>query len=97
MSGNEQAVQNALDFSEQEQIRREKLRGLMESGQNPYLITKYDVTHESAQVIDGFETLEGQTVSLAGRMIGRHIMGKADLTNHELQILYGVMASLRRH
>ena len=35
MSENEQAVQNALDFSEQEQIRREKLRGLMESGQNP--------------------------------------------------------------
>ena len=77
MSENEQAVQNALDFSEQEQIRREKLRGLMESGQNPYLITKYDVTHESRTIIDGFEALEGQTVSIAGRMIGRHIMGKA--------------------
>ena len=77
MSENQQIAQNTNDYSEQEQIRREKLQALMESGENPYLITKYDVTHESAQVIDAFETLEGQSVSLAGRMIGRHIMGKA--------------------
>ena len=78
MSENQQPAQNnAIDYSEQEQIRREKLQGLMENGQNPYLITKYDVSHESKQVIDQFEALEGQTVSLAGRMIGRHIMGKA--------------------
>ena len=77
MSENRQNPQAPNDFSEQEQIRREKLQGLMESGANPYLITKYDVTHESQTVIDQFDSLEGQTVSIAGRMIGRHIMGKA--------------------
>ena len=50
---------------------------MIQNGESPYLITKYDVTHESSQVIAQFESLEGQTVSLAGRMIGRHIMGKA--------------------
>ena len=77
MSENQQEMQNTVDYSEQEQIRREKLQALMDNGQNPYLITKYDVTHESKNVLDNFDALEGQTVSMAGRMIGRHIMGKA--------------------
>ena len=77
MSENQQEMQNTVDYSEQEQIRREKLQALMDNGQNPYLITKYDVTHESKNVLDNFDALEGQIVSMAGRMIGRHIMGKA--------------------
>lgn len=77
MSENQQTTQATNDYSEQEQIRREKLQALMENGENPYLITKYDVTHESQTVLDQFDALEGSTVSLAGRMIGRHIMGKA--------------------
>ena len=77
MSENQQEMQNTVDYSEQEQIRREKLQAMMDNGQNPYLITKYDVTHESKNVLDSFDALEGQTVSMAGRMIGRHIMGKA--------------------
>lgn len=77
MSENIQVTPNTPDFSEQEQIRRDKLQTLMDNGQNPYLITKYDVTHESNQILANYETLEGQTVALAGRMIGRHIMGKA--------------------
>ena len=77
MSENLEAVQNSNDFSEQEQIRREKLQSLMENGQNPYLITKFDVSHDSKAVLDGFDQLEGTQVSMAGRMIGRHIMGKA--------------------
>lgn len=77
MSENQQEMQDTVDYSEQEQIRREKLQALMDNGQNPYLITKYDVTHESKNVLDNFDALEGQTVSMAGRMIGRHIMGKA--------------------
>lgn len=67
----------AVDYSEQEMIRREKLQALMNNGENPYLITKYDVTHDSKAIVDNFETLEETTVSIAGRMIGRHIMGKA--------------------
>ena len=77
MSEKQQEMQNTIDYSEQEQIRREKLQALMDNGQNPYLITKYDVTHESKSVLENFDALEGQTVSMAGRMIGRHIMGKA--------------------
>ena len=77
MSEKQQEMQNTVDYSEQEQIRREKLQALMDNGQNPYLITKYDMTHESKNVLDSFDALEGQTVSMAGRMIGRHIMGKA--------------------
>ena len=65
------------EYSEQEQIRREKLQGLMENGQNPYEITKFDVTHQSTEVIENHESLAETVVSLAGRMIGRHIMGKA--------------------
>ncbi|MBO4378412.1 MAG: lysine--tRNA ligase [Clostridia bacterium] len=72
-----QAPQSTLDYSEQEQIRREKLQSMMAEGNNPYLITRYDVTHDSKAVIDNFEGLQEQTVSVAGRMIGRHIMGKA--------------------
>ena len=71
MSENIQVTPNTPDFSEQEQIRRDKLQTLMDNGQNPYLITKYDVTHESNQILANYETLEGQTVALAGRMIGR--------------------------
>ena len=73
----EQTLANVADLSEQEQIRREKLAAMMANGENPYLITKYDVTHDSQAVLNGFDALEGQEVSLAGRMIGRHIMGKA--------------------
>ena len=42
-----QAPQSTLDYSEQEQIRREKLQSMMAEGNNPYLITRYDVTHDS--------------------------------------------------
>ena len=65
------------EYSEQEMIRREKLQGLMDNGQNPYEITKFDVTHQSTEVIENHEALQETVVSMAGRMIGRHIMGKA--------------------
>lgn len=64
-------------LSEQEIIRRQKLQALIDAGQNPYEITQFSVTHHSQEIIDQFETLEGQTVSLAGRMVSRRVMGKA--------------------
>ena len=73
----EEKMLTASELSEQEQIRREKLQGLVESGRNPYEIMKYDVTHLSSDVIAHYEELKETTVSLAGRMMGRHIMGKA--------------------
>jgi len=77
MSEIQQNTPVRAEYSEQEMIRREKLQGLMENGQNPYEITKYDVTHQSTDVIENHESLAETVVSLAGRMIGRHIMGKA--------------------
>ena len=68
-------------LTEQEIIRRQKLQGLIDAGQNPYEITRYDVTHHSRDVIDGFDELEGQTVSLAGRMTSRRVMGKASFAH----------------
>ena len=64
-------------LSEQEIIRRQKLQSLLDAGQNPYEITKFGVTHRSTGIIAGYDTLEGKSVSVAGRMISRSIMGKA--------------------
>ncbi len=72
---------DALSFSEQEQIRREKLNALMAEGNSPYRITNYAISHQSREVIDGFDALEGQTVSVSGRMMSRRVMGKASFAH----------------
>ncbi len=58
-------------------VRREKLQNLRDSGKDPFVITKYDVTHHSVEIKNGFEELEGKEVSVAGRMMSKRIMGKA--------------------
>ena len=70
-----------LNLSEQEQIRRQKLAALVEAGQNPYEITRYDVTHHSTEIVNNYDALDGQTVSIAGRMTSRRIMGKASFAH----------------
>ena len=64
-------------LSELLQVRRDKLSALQEAGQDPYTITKYDVTAQSADIRANYDALEGTTVSIAGRMMSRRIMGKA--------------------
>ena len=71
----------APEYSEQEQIRRAKLQQYKEEGHDPYTITRYDRTHTSAQVLENYEALEGKTVSVAGRMLSRRIMGKASFVH----------------
>ena len=68
-------------LSEQEIIRRQKLQSLIDAGQNPYAVTHFDVTHHSKEITDNFELLEGKTVSLAGRMVSRRVMGKASFAH----------------
>ncbi len=63
------------------QIRREKLAELRENGKDPFLITRYEVTHHSQEVKDRFEELEGKNVSLAGRLMSKRVMGKASFCN----------------
>ena len=80
----EQASQSAQDaaaeekeFTEHARVRREKLAALQEAGNDPYAITRYDVTHHCAEIRRDFEALEGQTVRIAGRMMSKRVMGKA--------------------
>ena len=71
-----QQNQNQQDLREILQIRRDKLAALQEAGMNPFEITRYDVTHHAQEVKDQFDQLEGQTVSLAGRLMSKRGMGK---------------------
>lgn len=68
-------------FAEQAQIRREKLAKLTAEGKNPYEKVKYTVTANSASVKRDFDALEGKSVSLAGRLMSRRIMGKASFSH----------------
>ena len=65
------------DLSEQEQIRRDKLRVLQEAGKDPYQIRRFDVDIHSQEIKNRFDELEGKEVTVAGRMMTRRIMGKA--------------------
>ncbi|HIS05461.1 MAG TPA: lysine--tRNA ligase [Candidatus Fimenecus stercoravium] len=87
----DEARQNAVqqDVSEQYRIRLEKLQALQAAGEDPFLRTKYDVTHHSEEIKANFDKLEGQTVSIAGRMMSKRIMGKASFCN--VQDLAGSM------
>lgn len=69
------------DLNEQIQIRMDKLKGLQESGKDPFQITKYDVTHHTQEIKDCFDDLEGKTVSVAGRLMAKRVMGKASFCN----------------
>ena len=69
------------EVSEQNRIRLEKLRALQAEGRNPYQLTRYDQTHHSEEIFENFGALEGQTVSIAGRMMSRRVMGKASFAH----------------
>lgn len=75
------AAGNSSDISEQVKIRREKLINLQNEGKDPFRITKYNVSHHSAQIKTEFDLLENQTVSVAGRLMSKRVMGKASFCN----------------
>ena len=76
------SVQNEEEnLIEQARIRREKLAKLVAEGKNPYEHVKYDVDADSALLKENFESFEGKTVSLAGRMMSRRVMGKASFSH----------------
>ncbi|HCJ58568.1 lysine--tRNA ligase [Lutispora sp.] len=70
-----------LNLNEILKVRREKLKSLKESGKNPFDIVKYDVTHHSDVIKDNFDTMEGQLVSIAGRIMSMRDMGKASFSD----------------
>lgn len=77
----EQKKVQEQDIHQLLKVRREKLADLQENGRDPFQITKYDVTHHSQEIKDDFEKLEGQQVTVAGRMMSKRVMGKASFCN----------------
>lgn len=71
----------AVQLSEQEGFRRDKLAALQAEGKDPFQIVKYDVTYHSSDIINGFDELEGKEVSVAGRLMNKRVMGKASFIN----------------
>ncbi len=81
---NKNAQQNNAqepDLNQLRKVRREKLAELQKNGKDPFVTTKYDQTHHSQEIKDQYEELEGKTVSIAGRMMSKRVMGKASFCN----------------
>ena len=68
--------QAEMSLSDQMKVRREKLDALRAEGLDPFAQTKFEVTSDSATVKANFETMEGQSVRLAGRLMSKRGMGK---------------------
>ena len=84
---NEQVQQQ--DIGELMKVRREKLAQLQQDGENPVDVTTYNQEYHTAEIIDNFDKMEGQQVSIAGRLMSKRVMGKAsffDLRDREGKI-----------
>lgn len=77
----ENAEMTQQEMTELLKIRREKLAQLQADGKDPFQITKFDVTKHSNDIKENFEALENQTVSIAGRLMSKRVMGKASFAN----------------
>ncbi|HDF2751509.1 TPA: lysine--tRNA ligase [Clostridioides difficile] len=80
MKNNQQSNEEAQiqeDLSEVLQVRRDKLKKLQESGRDPFKESRYDRTHYSMDIKDNFDSLEGKTTKIAGRIMSKRIQGKA--------------------
>ena len=72
-----QQNQQPEDLNRILQVRRDKLAELQQAGKDPFVITTYDQTHHSKDVVNNYDALEGKEVSVAGRMMLKRVMGKA--------------------
>ena len=66
-----------IDMNQLMQVRKEKLDKLIQEGKNPFEITKFNRTHTTKEIIEKYDELEGKDVTVAGRIMGKRIMGKA--------------------
>lgn len=71
----------AEDINQLIKVRHEKLAALQEAGKDPFVITKCEVTHHSMDIKNNYEGMEGKTVTVAGRMMFKRVMGKASFCN----------------
>lgn len=79
------------DLNQLLKVRREKLAELQAAGKDPFQITKYDVTHHSRDIRENYDSMEGQVVRVAGRIMQKRVMGKASFCN--VQDLKGSLQS----
>ena len=73
--------QTAEELNELLQIRRDKLKALQERGMDPFEIVRFDRDTYSTEITGNYEAYEGKTVTVAGRMMSKRIMGKASFTH----------------
>lgn len=78
---NSNAKAQEQDLNQILKVRREKLAALQDSGRDPFLHVKYNVNAHSAEIKDHFDTMEGQTVQIGGRIMFKRVMGKASFCN----------------
>jgi len=81
LAGQENKPQTQEELSALLKVRREKLENLQNEGKDPFVITKYNVSIHSQDIKDQFDSLEGQEVTIAGRMMFKRVMGKASFCN----------------
>jgi len=81
MDNNNQNQIEELDENHLVQVRKEKLKALIEAGKNPYEITEFNRTHVTTEIFENYDKLEGKEVAIAGRMMGKRIMGKASFVH----------------
>ena len=78
-------IDQEQDLNEQKRIRREKLAKLQEMGRNPFVVENWDVTHHSGYIKENFEAMEGEKVSMAGRIMAKRQMGKASSSTSKIK------------
>lgn len=88
---NQKGQNQEQDLNQLLKVRREKLANLQAAGKDPFQITKYNQTHHSAEIKTHFDELEGKSVSVAGRIMSKRVMGKASFCN--IQDLQGNIQS----
>jgi lysyl-tRNA synthetase class 2 len=86
-AGRTQQKKPQQDMNQLLKVRREKLSSLQKEGNDPFVITTYDQTHHATDIKEHFDEMEGQEVSIAGRMMSKRVMGKASFAN--VQDRYG--------
>lgn len=69
------------DLSELIKVRRDKLHDLQDAGKDPFKEVRFEKTAMSKEIVDNFEKYEGKTVSLAGRLVSKRVMGKASFAH----------------
>jgi len=82
MANEEQDLgEQIAEYNEQVTLRRQKLAELQAEGKDPFDVYKVNRTHNSKQIKDDFAALEGQEVTVAGRLMSKRLQGKAGFSH----------------